>query len=160
MPAARWPYRGQSPAEILTDLGRFTEDILASEFVTMVAAVFDQTARSLTYSSAGHPPAFLRRAATGLVTQLIEANGPVLGPMKSARYEDCTIDVSPRDVLMMYTDGLVERPGVVVTDGISHAAELVAALPAEALLDCKAVADHIAPPPRSDDVCVLTVRFD
>ena len=153
-------HRGQSPAEILTDLSRFTEDVLQSEFVTMVAAVFDHTAGLLTYSSAGHPPAFLRSSTTGRVIQLIKANGPVLGPMKSARYEDCSIDVSTGDILMMYTDGLVERPDVVVSDGIAHAAELVAALPADALLDCKAVADHIAPPPRSDDVCVLTVRFD
>lgn len=54
--------------------------------------------------------------------QLVDANGPVLGPVKSAHYSDGSIAVGPGDILVMYTDGLVEGPGLVVSDGISRAA--------------------------------------
>lgn len=153
-------HRGQSPAEVLADLNSFTEEIVRGEFATMVAAVYDRAAGSLTYSSAGHPPAFLRRAATGEVIQLTESNGPVLGPIRSASYSERIERIGTGDVLVMYTDGLVERPGLVVTDGISRAAQLVAGWPAAELLDCQAIADRLVPAPRSDDICVLVVRFD
>lgn len=153
-------HRGQSPAEVLADLNSFTEEIVRGEFATMVAAVYDRAAGSLTYSSAGHPPAFLRRATTGEVVQLSESNGPVLGPIRGASYSDRTVRIGSGDVLMMYTDGLVERPGLVVTEGISQAAQLVAQWPVDELLDCQAIADRLVPAPRSDDICVLVVRFD
>lgn len=153
-------HRGQSPAQVLADLNSFTEEVIRSEFATMVAAVYDHTAGSLTYSSAGHPPAFLRKAGTGEVIQLIESNGPVLGPVKSAAYSDSSVRIGSGDYLVMYTDGLVERPGLVVSDGITRAARLIAEWPAEELLDCQAIADRLVPAPRSDDICVLVVRFD
>lgn len=153
-------HRGQSPAQALSDLNSFTEEVMRSEFATMVAAVYDRADRSLTYSSAGHPPAFLRKAGTAQVIQLAESNGPVLGPIKRAAYSDSRVRIEAGDFLIMYTDGLVERPGLVVSDGIASAADLIARLPADELLDCQAIADRLVPPPRLDDVCVLVVRFD
>ncbi|MGI9123624.1 MAG: SpoIIE family protein phosphatase [Mycobacterium sp.] len=153
-------HRGQPPARVLADLNNFAEDVIRSEFATMVAAVYDHAARTLTYSSAGHPPAFLRKAGTGEVIQLDDATGSVLGPVKSATFTDGIIAVDPGDTLMMYTDGLVERPGLVVSAGIARAARLVAEWPAEELLDCQAITERLVPTPRSDDICVLVVRFD
>lgn len=153
-------HRGQSPAQVLADLNAFTEDVVRSQFATMVIAVFDHAEGLLTYSSAGHPPAFLRKAATGQVIRLTDANGPVLGPIHGATFTDGVIRIDPGDVLMMYTDGLVERPGVSVSTGIDRAANLVAEWTAEDLLDGQAVADTLVPPPRPDDVCVLVVRFN
>ena len=153
-------HRGQSPAQVLTDLNVFTDDVLRSQFATVVLAVVDHTAGALTYSSAGHPPAFLRKAATGEVIRLDDANGPVLGPIATATFQDGMVGVDSGDVLVVYTDGLVERLDVSIAAGILNAERLIADWPAEALLDCKAVADTLAPPPRSDDICVLVVRFD
>lgn len=153
-------HRGQSPAQVLSDLNLFAADVVRCEFATMVIAVFDHVAGSLTYSSAGHPPAFLRRASTGEVIRLIDPAGPLLGPLEAATFVDNIIDVDSGDVLMMYTDGLVERPDGTVEDGISRAETLVAAWSADDLLNCAAVAATLAPPPRADDVCVLAVRFD
>ena len=153
-------HRGQSPAQVMADLNGFTDQVIRSEFATMVAAVYDRAAGSLTYSSAGHPPGLLRKAGSGQVIQLGDSNGPVLGPIRGAAYADGCVRIDPGDVLVLYTDGLVERPGLLVSDGISLAANMVAAWSAEELLNCQAIADRLVPAPRSDDVCVLVVRFD
>ena len=94
------------------------------------------------------------------VIRLDDANGPVLGPIATATFQDGMVGVDSGDVLVVYTDGLVERLDVSIAAGILNAERLIADWPAEALLDCKAVADTLAPPPRSDDICVLVVRFD
>ncbi len=153
-------HRGQSPAQILADLNEFADDVLQSQFATMVVAVLDHAAGLLTYCSAGHPPAFLRRAQTGQVIKLADGNGPVLGPLRDPGYEDEVIRIDDGDTLVMYTDGLVERAGAPVSEGISRAQQVLAEWPEQRLLDCRAFADTLVPPPRSDDVCVLVVRFD
>ena len=153
-------HRGQSPADVLADLNGFTEDVLQSQFATMVLAVVDHASGTLTYSSAGHPPAFLRKADTGTVVRLADANGPVLGPVPAAEFRDGVVGVDSGDLLVMYTDGLVERPDMSLAAGISNVEHLLTQAPAGALIDCRAVADELAPAPRSDDICLLAVRFD
>ena len=152
-------HQGQSPARLLGDLNRFADDVGRGEFATMVVAVFDHQSGSLSYCSAGHPPAFLRRAQTGAVIQLSDAGGPALGPLPNATYTEGTVQVRPGDVLVMYTDGLVEAGGEAVWDGIARAQQTIAAWPPDALLDCRALAEALAPSPRDDDVCLVVVRF-
>jgi serine phosphatase RsbU (regulator of sigma subunit) len=126
----------------------------------VVLAVVDHTAGTLTYCSAGHPPAFLRQADTGRVIRLDDANGPVLGPIPDAAFQDGSIPVRSGDVLVLYTDGLVEGPDMPIPAGIARAERLISDWPASALMDCAALTDKMAPPPRYDDICVLVVRFD
>lgn len=153
-------HRGQSPARVLADLNNFTEDVIHGEFATGVVAVFDHAAGQLTYSSAGHPPAFLRQADSGRVIRLAESAGPVLGPVAGAAFEDAVIRVEPGDALVMYTDGLVERDGVPIWAGIDAMERLLVEWPAGMSLDPQAMAERLVPSPRSDDVCVLVVRFN
>src|SRR5260370_40851003 len=59
--------------------------------------------------NAGHPPPF-HLAADGTVTHL-EAGGPVLGPLSEASYERGFVIMKPGDMLVFYTDGIVETHG-------------------------------------------------
>lgn len=152
-------HQGQSPGQLLADLNGFTEYTTRGEFATAVVAIFDHETATLSYCSAGHPPAFLRRGVSGEVIELGDANGPVLGPMEDVSFDEGLVQVQPGDTLVMYTDGLVEHTGLSVLEGISRARRLVAEWPADALLDCKAVVEELAPPPRPDDVCLVVVRF-
>jgi len=157
--ANAYAYQGLRPAQVLTELNRFAGNVIRGEFATNLVAVFDHHAGSLSYSSAGHPPALLRRADTGTVIRLTDARGPVLGPFADSVFSDATMLVSPGDVLVMYTDGLVEHEGRNVEAGIANLERAIASRSPEAVLDCDALAEELAPSPHPDDLCMLVVRF-
>ena len=153
-----YAHQGFGPAGVLAELNRFAGYQIRGEFATNLVVVFDARHGSLSYSSAGHPPALLRRAGTGDVVRLSGSDGAVLGPFEDAVYADATVAVGSGDVLVMYTDGLVEHLDENVEAGIAHLEGVIAAWPPEALLDCEALAADVAPAPHSDDLCLLIVR--
>ena len=152
-------YLGLAPAQVLTELNRFAGSQISGEFASNLVMMFDPQTSTLTYSSAGHLPALLRRGDTGEVIRLSHALGPLLGPFPDAVYTQCTVDVGRGDVLVMYTDGLVEHHDEDLRAGISHLEQVIAAWPPAALLDCEALARDVAPSPHADDLCLLVVRF-
>ena len=154
-----YAHMGMSPAGILAELNCFAANQIRGEFATNLVAVFDPGHHSLSYSSAGHLPALLRRAATGGVVRLSDASGPMLGPFDDSVYVERAVAVEPGDVLVMYTDGLVEHYDENLKTGIAHLEQVIAAWPPAALLDCEALARAVAPAPHDDDLCLLVVRF-
>ena len=150
---------GLEPAQVLAELNRFAASQIGGEFASNLVAMFDPETSTLTYSSAGHLPALLRRGGTGEVVRLSHALGPLLGPFADAVYTQNVVDVESGDVLVMYTDGLVEHHDEDLRAGISHLEQVIAAWPPGALLDCEALARDVAPSPHADDLCLLVVRF-
>lgn len=154
-----YAHQGMSAAQVLNELNRFAAHQIRGEFATNMVAIFDPEYSSLSYSSAGHPPALLRQVATGEIVRLDEATGPMLGPFEETVYVQSTVSVEPGDVLIMYTDGLVEHHDGNLRTGIAHLELVVGAWPPEALLDCESLARDVAPAPYADDLCLLVVRF-
>ncbi len=120
--------QGLSPARVLAELNAFTRHASNGKFATMNVAVFDPAHRSLSYASAGHPPPLLRRAATGEIHRLATGHGPVLGPLADVSYAQGYVKVEPGDILVMYTDGLIERRGQDIETGMTRAQFLIAQL--------------------------------
>jgi len=81
---------------------------LTSRFVSMFYGELELNGVFI-YVNAGHPPPF-HLAADGAVTYL-EAGGPVLGPLSEASYERGFVIMKPGDMLVFYTDGIVETRG-------------------------------------------------
>ena len=77
-------------------------------FVTAFYGVYDPSARTLTYSSAGHNPPRLKRCGDGTVNSLEEIGGPPLGLFDELEYEQTTLALKPGDILAFYTDGITE----------------------------------------------------
>lgn len=150
---------GLGPARVLTDLGRYASRVSGAEFATAAVAVYDSAAGLLFYSAAGHPPPLLRRAASAEVMRLNESRGPVLGLLDDVGYTESSLPVQDGDVLVMYSDGLVEHEGCEIQAGIEHFERVLAHWPPEALLDCEALAEAVVPTPRTDDICLVIVRF-
>jgi serine phosphatase RsbU (regulator of sigma subunit) len=101
--------RAGGPDEVLARTNRLLEgDLARSElFVSVFLAVFDPALGELSYASAGHNPAILRRGGGGPVESL-DADGILLGVLPDHAFERRTVRLGPGDLLLLYTDGLTE----------------------------------------------------
>jgi sigma-B regulation protein RsbU (phosphoserine phosphatase) len=91
-------------AGVNRDVCRMTSVPLASMFL----ANLDPLSGRLDYCSAGHPPAFLLRA-NGELESLSEG-GLLLGVLPDAAYVNGSVELRAGDVLLLYSDGLIESP--------------------------------------------------
>ena len=110
--------RHGSPARVLTELNRvLAAEIDAGLFVTMLYAVIDTAANTVTFARAGHElPLFARRdKASGIyLTEFVGSEGMPLGMVPdelfAATISDRTEPFSRGDVCVLYTDGITEAP--------------------------------------------------
>ncbi|MGW5280571.1 PP2C family protein-serine/threonine phosphatase [Streptomyces collinus] len=108
------------PAQALEVLGRYAHSLDGAESTTVVTAFVDWDHHLITYSSAGHPPPVLLRG-DGTTTLLDQATDPPLdaAPTPSPRTQAVTA-FTAGDVLLLYTDGLIERRGQDIDIGLSR----------------------------------------
>jgi serine phosphatase RsbU (regulator of sigma subunit) len=123
-------------------------------------AVIDAGHRSLRYVRLGHPPPLLRRP-DGTVVHLDGGHQPGIGIAPQAAAVG-TAELDAGSTLVLFTDGLVERPRRDLIESIAAAGHRLAALPPG---DAASIADELAhllddePEQRDDAVIVAcTVR--
>lgn len=80
-----------------------------TEYVTAVWGVLDPGRGLISYSNCGHVPPLLVRA-DGAFTRLT-TGGPPLGLLASARYLSGEVSLEAGDLLVLFTDGVVETEG-------------------------------------------------
>ena len=99
-----------APGDVLERLSRLLRQIEPGRTATAVYLVLDPHGGGLSVASAGHPPPLVQ--PPGEEPGLLELPGSVpLGATRSVRYETQELDLEPGSVLVLYTDGFVERPG-------------------------------------------------
>ncbi|MFF4896581.1 SpoIIE family protein phosphatase [Streptomyces sp. NPDC001068] len=145
---------GLSPRRILEHADRMVADSGFERVATCFLAVGDADVASLTYASAGHlPPVWLAPDGTNRLVPV-----PVGPPLGSGlgRYEQ---RVTPErgGVLLLYTDGLVERRGEDIDRGLARLTglPLSPADPLDKIVDT--VLDHLATG-SEDDIALLAAR--
>ena len=84
------------------------QSTLTSRFVSMFYGELELNGVFI-YVNAGHPPPF-HLAVDGTV-RFMEEGGPVLGPLPGATYERGFVIMKPGDLLVFYTDGMIEARG-------------------------------------------------
>jgi serine phosphatase RsbU (regulator of sigma subunit)/anti-sigma regulatory factor (Ser/Thr protein kinase) len=149
----------EQPADTLARVDRVFHS-LGLSLATCVFAVLDRASLTLRWSNAGHPPPLLLRE--GRASFLTEGAGVMLGVSDGIGCEEASTSLHEGDVLVLYTDGLVERRGESVTDGFDRLARVAARLRVDDAEDiCSAVLSELVPPTtvRSDDVAVLVARI-
>jgi serine phosphatase RsbU (regulator of sigma subunit)/anti-sigma regulatory factor (Ser/Thr protein kinase) len=101
---------GHPPERALEHLNALV-DRAQHEMATVLLFVLSPRDGRARWVSAGHPPALVRRADGGRL--FLEGGRSVpLGAMAHAEYEAAEDVLAPGDVLLLYTDGLVERRDV------------------------------------------------
>ncbi|MFH8932173.1 SpoIIE family protein phosphatase [Streptomyces pristinaespiralis] len=105
------------PHEVLQLLDGLASEIDASQIATCVYAVHDPNEGRLVYASAGHLP-ILVRDEDGTVHKAAEPTGPPLGT-GGWLHTSGAIDLPPGSTAVLYTDGLVERRGEDIDEGVA-----------------------------------------
>jgi serine phosphatase RsbU (regulator of sigma subunit) len=84
-------------------------DATESRFCTLFCASVRPTANGVEccYVNGGHPAPLLLRA-DGKVEQVDDGRGPLVGVFETAEYVEATLRLHPDDVLLLYTDGVIE----------------------------------------------------
>ncbi len=147
------------PAELLERLDHFVAEAPDAAYSSLACVVLDTVRGELSYSLAGSLPPLLR-TPTGVVV-LDGARGAPLGATTGPRAQ-VTMPIEAGSLLVMYTDGLVERRRELLDVGVSR---LVSAL--EGLgggeLDARAdalVDDLLAGQAPDDDLALVSAAFD
>jgi phosphoserine phosphatase RsbU/P len=73
----------------------------------MVYGVYDSLNHLFCYSTAGHEPGFLYRAADGLFIDM-ETKGLVLGVSRDVEYPEYTLELATGDAIILFSDGVTE----------------------------------------------------
>jgi serine phosphatase RsbU (regulator of sigma subunit)/anti-sigma regulatory factor (Ser/Thr protein kinase)/uncharacterized protein YigA (DUF484 family) len=147
------------PPSALARLDRLSTDALDTSFATVVYAIVDRNAGILRFSSAGHPPPVVAYP-DGRVKLLEEGRGLPLGTGLGPKYRQCVVELPAGSIIVLYSDGLVERRGHTIDEGIDRLVHAIATGPrdAERLLE-HVLEQLIAGGDRSDDVAILAARF-
>jgi phosphoserine phosphatase RsbU/P len=104
--AANGNYKQPSVAFLVSNLNRqLYANTTPEKYATFYFAVYDEALHALTYTNAGHLSPLLVRDGNVI---LLEPTGTVVGAFQFAVYEERTVSLEHGDMLVAYTDGLVE----------------------------------------------------
>lgn len=148
------------PLRVVAGLDRVATGWPDDELVTMGYAVLDAEARTLTHTCVGHlPPLVLSPDGP---TRLLEgATSPPLGLPGSTRTEEC-VRLSDGDVVLLYTDGLVEERTRSLGDRLAalRSAAGTALAVGDLTVGARQLVNALTPhDQRPDDVTLLAVRL-
>jgi len=154
-----------SPANILTVLNEMLcEDNPLRMFVTMVVGIIDKQSGEFHFCNAGHnPPAYLNQTNGEL--WLTQKPQKPLGLRRTAAYSDQVITLQADDMILLYTDGIVEamnaQQQLFSEQRLAKCLEQNAALPAESLVNTimQDVINYAHGTKQSDDMTVLALRW-
>jgi serine phosphatase RsbU (regulator of sigma subunit) len=147
---------GSTPREALQTVGRCMPSMPTGMFATVVAAVHDPRAGTLTYATAGHPPPIV--IGPGAHEPITVASSPPLGIGLPTGLRETTMTLRPGSVVCLFTDGLMEAHAGGRMLGRERLAGLVKGLAPDAGADALLDAVIAAADETSDDMAVFLLR--
>ncbi len=146
---------------------RLNKDIQSHMFVALFYGIFDPKTHKLYYTNAGQTmPFLLRNGEIDFLPQADKTDRFPLGIVKATVYEQLSIELQPGDLLIHYTDGIVDvMNGSHETYGFDRLSESIrqnASLPPSELID-KLIAEMKQYSPDSnieDDVTLVVLKFE
>ena len=144
------------PAEVLGRLDRKMQHFEPDALATVLYAVIEPELDQMHVSLAGHFPPVIARP--GQPAELADVQtGALIGVATRAQRPVTTVPVAPGALLCFYTDGLVERPGELIDEGLDRLCRAVTAQSPE--MACAAVMRAlVGSEPVRDDIALLMIR--
>ena len=160
---ASWPEGiDVSPSALLSLLNhQLYESTPPEKYATLFLGIYDGRLRRMTYSNGGHLPPILI-SENGAISRL-EAGGTVVGLFDNMRYDEGSIEMRPRDILIAYSDGVTEPENDFGEFGEQRLIELVQRNRNQPLTQITqivthAVDDWIGDKEQPDDVTLVLAR--
>jgi anti-sigma regulatory factor (Ser/Thr protein kinase) len=123
---------------------------------TAAYAVLEPDTGEVQIASAGHLPPVIVSKGAGSVLEMTPS--APLGAFSYGRVQEHELILSPGETLVLYTDGLVERPGTPLTTSMDKLADVVAGATSVDDL-CRRAMEHMIPPGGlRDDVAIVAIQ--
>ena len=145
-----------TPGEALGRLNHLARQLLPTELATVVVADVVPGGTEVRIASAGHLPALA--AGPGGARLLVPPRAPGVGMVADPTYETASFTLAPGEALFLYSDGLVERRGETIDDGLDRLLAVAADLPADLDEACGELLRRVRGVGADDDVTLLAVR--
>jgi phosphoserine phosphatase RsbU/P len=144
------------PAEVLGRLDRKMQYFEPDAMATVLYAVIGPGLDRMRVCLAGHFAPVLARPGQPAEPAAVAA-GLMIGAGVAAQRPVSTVLIPPGTLVCLYTDGLIERPGELIDDGLARLCQAVTADSAEAA--CSAVMQAlVGNEPARDDIALLMLR--
>ena len=147
---------GRAPDEAVRRANRVMRESIRPQMATAVHLELDLESGHVEYVRAGHPPALLRRPDR-TVEKLAGTGTQPLGVFDDLDCRTHRTDFPPGSLLLLYTDGLIERSDRDFDEELENLAEAVAQGPADAEGCLRSLAERFSPETIPDDVAMLAV---
>ncbi|MCG8925940.1 PP2C family protein-serine/threonine phosphatase [Lentzea sp. CC55] len=145
------------PAQVLSKLDRKASHFEHNTMATVAYAIIDTATHRMTLAVAGHLPPVI--AVPGEQTRFASTHvGPPVGfDLGTSGRRSTGVDVPPGTLVVLYTDGLVERRGQDLDSGMEHLRQAVSAVEPEAAC-IKVMAAMVGDQPATDDIALVAIR--
>jgi PAS domain S-box-containing protein len=154
------------PDELLRRVNDLGEDLAQGQaegwMATAVYAVYDPTTRRVAIAQAGHLPPVLVGPGTDPAechAELVDLPAGVPLGVGGVPFETTELEVADGTVLVLYTDGLVERRGRDISDGLERLRETLCRPLVSLEESCDELLDTMQPGREPDDVALLMARL-
>jgi serine phosphatase RsbU (regulator of sigma subunit)/PAS domain-containing protein len=142
------------PAELLYQLNELLRaDRATADTGSAVIARYRPGTQELVWAQAGHPPPL--RTRDRRTVALDRPPGPLLGAVRAPTYGTATVDVRSTDLLLLYTDGLIEERHKTTAEGLIPVIRTLDNHGAGPIVDLVRRFRRANP---DDDTCILALR--
>jgi serine phosphatase RsbU (regulator of sigma subunit) len=145
---------GSPPERLVGWLNDLVHHVAPEHTASVIAGYFDPASRTLTWAQAGHPPPVLVRGSWA--RPLSQPAGILLGAGRQ-EYAAATLALSPGDLLLLYSDGLVERRDQSIDDGLAQLSAAVRGVDDPELAIATALR-ALGAADLEDDTCLVALR--
>lgn len=146
---------GHGPAAVLDRLDRFASELLPGRTATVVMAALDPRTGAIEVANAGHVPPLVL-GPDGEVAETTSGR-PLLGAGVGRASTD-RLELAEGAVLVVYTDGLIERRGLPLDESLDALRAVQPPGPAAALEEWVEHLLSVVPGASDDDLTVVSVR--
>lgn len=148
------------PEALLKAFDSYACGPLGTDFVTVCCAALDPRTGELSYASAGHPPPLVVEP-DGATRWLTDGKSPPIGGRPATRRPQGATRLEAGSITVLYSDGLIERRGARLSDGLERVRRAAIALrhfSGDAFCE-RLVETATAATPTRDDIVVLAAAY-